>query len=103
VVAVRLSDPREGDLTDVGLITLEDPETGQQLVVDTGDRRLRERFAAAAAAQAEQFQRDLSTRGIDQLVLGTDTPLLPTLVRFLEARRRRRWARGPATSAPGAA
>ena len=45
VVGARLRDPREVSLPDVGLITFEDPETGEQLTVDTGSQRLRERFA----------------------------------------------------------
>jgi uncharacterized protein (DUF58 family) len=94
VVAARLTDPREAGLPDVGIITFEDPETGSQLTVDTGDARLRERFAAAAQAQAERVTRQLSAFGVDHLELSTATPLLPALATFLEARRRRRGARG---------
>jgi uncharacterized protein (DUF58 family) len=96
VVAARLTDPRETELPDVGLITLEDPETGVQLTVDTSDRGLRRRFADAAAAQSERIRTDLNAVGVDQLVVGTDSGLLPALVRFLQARRRRR------TTAPAA-
>src|SRR5439155_315039 len=49
VLGVEVRDPREQDLADVGELRLVDPETGRQLRVDTSDRRLRERFAAAAA------------------------------------------------------
>jgi uncharacterized protein (DUF58 family) len=87
VVAVVLRDPREAELPDVGLVAFEDPETGEQLLVDTGDRALRERFRRAAQAQAERLRADLAACGVDQLVLGTDQELLPTLVRFLERRR----------------
>ena len=99
VVAVRLRDPRESELPDVGPVTLEDPETGGQLLVDTGDRRLRERFAAAAAVQDERIRADLARRGVDQLVLATDADLVPALVRFLTARTYRR---GRSGAAPGA-
>jgi uncharacterized protein (DUF58 family) len=92
VIAVRLHDPRERELPDVGLITLEDPETGDQLQVNTADRKLRERFAAAAAAQIEQLQRALAACGADQLAIGTDEALLPALLGFLAARRQRRAA-----------
>ena len=51
VVAVEVRDPREQELSDVGLLYLVDPETGRQLRVDTRSRRLRERFAVAAAAE----------------------------------------------------
>ena len=93
IVAVRLADPREAELPDVGLVTLEDPETGSQLVVDTGDHRLRARFHEAAQAQAERIRADLAGCGVDQLVLSTDAPLLPALVRFLSARRTHKLAR----------
>lgn len=92
VVAVRLRDPREGALPDVGLVTFEDPETGAQLQVDTADRRLRERFAAAARAQVERLHADLAGCGVETLVLGTDEPVLPAFARFLGLRRLRRGA-----------
>jgi uncharacterized protein (DUF58 family) len=94
VVAARLQDPRESSIPDVGVVTFEDPETGEQLTVDTGDRRLRERFGAAAAAQAQRIDTTLKSCGVDQVVLGTDAPMLPALATFLNARRRRRGARG---------
>jgi uncharacterized protein (DUF58 family) len=93
VVAARLSDPREVALPDVGVITLEDPETGRQRVIDTGDRRLRERFAAAADAQTARVRADLAACGVDTLWLDTDEDLLCPLVRFLDARRLRRRSR----------
>ena len=102
VVAVRLADPREADLPDVGLITLEDPETGAQLVVDSGDRRLRERFSAAARAQAVRIRAELAAAGVDDLVLSTDTDLLPALTAFLDARRRRRGQRAALLTPAGA-
>ncbi|HEU5102429.1 MAG TPA: VWA domain-containing protein, partial [Roseiflexaceae bacterium] len=92
VTAVRLYDPRERELPDVGLITLEDPEDGNQLIVNTSDRKLRERYRQAAAAQAERLQAELARSGVDQFELSTDADLLPTLVRFLHTRRMRRAA-----------
>ncbi len=87
VVAVCLRDPRESELPDVGVIALEDPETGRQLVVDTGNTALRERFHAAAAEQAARLRADFSAAGVDLLELSTADDLLPVLVRFLEKRR----------------
>ena len=89
IIAVRLHDPRESELPDVGFITLEDPETGAQLMVNTSDRSLRERFQSAACAQDEDIRAALARHGIDQLTLSTGDPLLPALVEFLELRRRR--------------
>jgi uncharacterized protein (DUF58 family) len=95
VVATVLRDPRESELTDVGLVTFEDPETGQQLVVDTSNRRLRERFHAAALARSAALHAELRQTGADVLTVGTDEGLLPTLVRFLDDRQRRRTQRAP--------
>ncbi len=91
VVAVRLSDPREVALPDVGVITLEDPETGRQRVIDTGDRRLRERFAEAARDQTARVRADLAACGVDTLWLDTDEDLLrPWCASSTRARLRRR-------------
>ena len=87
VVAVQVKDPREGELPNMGIITLEDPETGQQLVVDTGDRKLRENFKAAAQAQHEKLEKEFKKSGVDRLVISTGDPLMPSLVKFLQARR----------------
>jgi uncharacterized protein (DUF58 family) len=93
LIAAQLTDPREVDLPDVGLVALEDPETEQQLLVDTGDWRLRERFAAAAEAQAEGLRQDVVRHGAELLVLSTAEELLPALRQFLAARRLRRAVR----------
>jgi uncharacterized protein (DUF58 family) len=90
IVAVRLTDPRDGALPDVGLVAFEDPESGSQLLVDTGDADLRARFAAAAAAEAEAVGAELTRHGVDQLVVSTDEELLPALARFLALRGRGR-------------
>jgi len=87
VVAVRLQDPRELELPDIGIVTFEDPETGTQLTVDTGDARLRARFRQAAAAQAATTDRVLAACGAEVLVLGTDVSLTHAMARFLDSRR----------------
>lgn len=93
VVAAHISDPRERDLPNVGLLTLEDPETGRQLIVNTGDHKLRQRFAQAAQAQAERVRTDVQSSGASYLALSTDEDLLPAMVRFLNARKVRRGQR----------
>jgi uncharacterized protein (DUF58 family) len=98
VVAVVLRDPRESEIPDVGLITFEDPETGEQLVVDTSAARFRQRFRDAAERQLRQLQDVLAGVRVDNLVVGTDESLLPPLMRFLETRRRRRRLRGGSRS-----
>ena len=81
-------DPRESDLPDIGIVTFEDPETGAQITVDTGDARLRERFGSAAAEQAATIDRALSACGAEVMVLGTDDSLLSSVAGFLDTRRR---------------
>jgi uncharacterized protein (DUF58 family) len=87
VIAVEIRDPREQELTNVGLLYLVDPETGRQLRVDTRSRRLRERFAAAAAAERGQVERALSSVGVRHVVLTTSGDWLRPLVAFLRRSR----------------
>ena len=88
VVAIRLWDPREMELPDVGAIIMEDAETGEQLYVDTHDKKFRQRFQEAAqkreAALAESFKR----AGVDVLPLSTEEDLIRAIVRFAAARRK---------------
>jgi uncharacterized protein (DUF58 family) len=88
VVAVRLVDPRESELPDVGLLPLEDPETGRQVLVNTSDADLRERFREAAGRQAQELRRFMQSQGIQVLDISTGESLLPVVIRFLEDRRR---------------
>ena len=87
VVAVEVRDPREQELTNVGLLYLVDPETGRQLRVDTRSRRLRERFAVAAAAERAELERSLSSVGVRHVVLSTSGDCLRPLVTFLRKSR----------------
>jgi uncharacterized protein (DUF58 family) len=90
VVAVEVRDPREEQLPNVGELWLVDPETGRQLRVDTRSRRLRERFAAAAATERGGLARTLAAAGVAHVVLSTSGDWLRTLVGFLRTERRRR-------------
>lgn len=83
VVAVEVRDPREQELTNVGLLYLVDPETGRQLRVDTRSRRLRERFAAAAAEERTGVEREIRSAGARHVVLSTSGDWLRALVVFL--------------------
>ncbi len=86
VVAVRLFDPLEMALPDVGVLHLRDPETGEQLTVDTRDRAFRQRFARLAAGREAALRSALARAGADTLELATDDDLLDALVRFMELR-----------------
>jgi uncharacterized protein (DUF58 family) len=90
VVCVHVYDPRERELPDTGLMTFQDPETGRQLTIDTRDAGLRERYAKAAAAQAERVRKDVLDSGSEYLSLGTHDSLLRVLVRYINQRKRLR-------------
>jgi uncharacterized protein (DUF58 family) len=87
VVVVEIRDPREQELSNMGFLWLVDPETGRQLHVDTRNRRLRERFAVAAAAERAQVARIFSSVGVRHVVLTTSGDWLRTLVAFLRRSR----------------
>ncbi len=93
VMAVEVVDPRELTLPDVGYLTVADPETGRRRVVDTGDARLRERYARAAAAQRAAVAADIRRAGADHLQVRTDADWLADLLRHIEVRRRSRMTR----------
>ncbi|WP_433537411.1 DUF58 domain-containing protein [Micromonospora sp. CA-249363] len=101
VLAIEVTDPRELELPDVGLITLVDPETGRRREVCTSDRRLRERYAAAAAAQRDQVRAALRRSGATHLGLRTDRDVSADIVRHVHAQRR--MATAPAGAARGGA
>jgi uncharacterized protein (DUF58 family) len=90
VLAIRLWDPRETELPDIGPMIMEDAETGEQLYVDTRDRKFRQRFREAAerreAALADSFRRS----GVDMLPLSTEEDLTRAIVRFASRRRHRK-------------
>jgi uncharacterized protein (DUF58 family) len=89
VTAVRLYDPLEMALPDLGLVTMLDAETGEQIVVDTHDAGFRARFAAAADAREDALREALARSGIDTLELATDDDLLDGILRFADLRRQR--------------
>lgn len=93
VVAVRLLDPREETLPDLGLLTFADAETGQQLMVNTHDPKLRERYQQAAQTRTQQLRKDIAVSGADLIELNTNEELLSVLTHFLGRRRLQRGAR----------
>jgi uncharacterized protein (DUF58 family) len=86
-LAVRLVDPLEMALPDIGLIPFEDAETGEQLFVDTTDARFRRRFASLASAWEEEMMDGFAAAGLDVLELSTDDDLLEAVRRFVGLRR----------------
>jgi uncharacterized protein (DUF58 family) len=90
IVAVRLFDPMEMDLPDMGLVVIQDAETGEQAWADTHDRGFRKRFAAAAARREAMLRSALAGAGVDALELSTADDLVDAILRFADLRRRRR-------------
>ena len=89
VIAVRLYDPLEMALPDLGLLLMEDPETGEQQFVDTADAGFRARFAAAAAAREDALREGFQRASVDALELATDDVLAEAILRFADLRRQR--------------
>jgi uncharacterized protein (DUF58 family) len=104
ILAVRVFDPLERILPSMGLMVVQDAETGDQILVDTGDRRFRKRFMAAAERYEETVLAALSGAGVDAFELSTTDDLVDCLIRFADLRKRRstRAAGRPGRLAQGA-
>jgi uncharacterized protein (DUF58 family) len=89
VIAVRLYDPLEMTLPELGLVLMQDAETGEQIFVDTGARGFRERFEAAAQRREAELRAALGRAGVDTLELPTDADLGDSIMAFVDARRQR--------------
>jgi uncharacterized protein (DUF58 family) len=89
VLAVRLWDPLEMALPDVGLVTVQDAETGEQLFIDASDPAFRTRYAAIAEARETALVDALARSGADVVELATDDDLLQSLLRLSDLRRQR--------------
>ncbi len=89
VLAVRLYDAAEMDLPDLGLVTIQDAETGEQLFVDTHDPGFRRRFAQAAEEHERRIHEGFMKAGVDTLELATDDDLVDAVLRFADMRRQR--------------
>jgi uncharacterized protein (DUF58 family) len=89
VIAVVLEDPRDLALPDVGLVELQDAETGERLLVDTGDAHLRREFEQRAEAARRERDRMLRSVDVDAIAVRTDRPYTEALLRFFRMRERR--------------
>lgn len=99
VVAVRLLDPLELELPDLGLIPITDAETGEQLLVDTHDAGFRQRFARIAAQREAELRQALARAGVDTLELSTDDDLAGAIMRFTDLRKQRSRSSGGSAAA----
>ena len=89
VIAVRVYDPLERELPDLGLLVIQDSETGEQVFVDTHDRGFRRRFAELAGRREEELRTAFRRAGVDALELATDDDLTDAIMRFADLRKRR--------------
>ena len=89
VLGVRLFDPLERELPDLGLIVMQDAETGEQIFVDTHDRGFRERFAEAAEKRETELRAAMARAGVDVLELSTQDELVNAILRFADLRKNR--------------
>ncbi len=93
LIAIRIQDERERALPNIGIITLEDAETGHQLEINTADREVRTRFTALAEAQDAELKKVLRRNRIDRIDLCTGDDYLPALRTFFKNRARRMMVR----------
>jgi uncharacterized protein (DUF58 family) len=90
LIAVHVEDPREKELPDVGIVALEDAESGEVIEVDTASPKVRRRFKELSLERGRRLVSDFRSEGIDTLQLQTDAPYMPALQRFFKTRERRR-------------
>jgi uncharacterized protein (DUF58 family) len=102
VVAIRLLDPAETHIPDMGLLSFQDAESGEQIFVDTHDSGFRRRFTLAAQRQQAAQRAALARAGVDCLELSTEDDLLDALVRFMRVRKTRFHSRLAGVSAADA-
>ena len=90
IVALTLNDPREDELPDVGLLDLQDAETGARIAVDTSDHAVRDAYARRAAEARGRRRRSFAAAGVEEIELRTGQPYVQPLLRAFRARERRR-------------
>ncbi len=93
VLAIHITDPVERDLPDIGLVTVEDSETGEQMYVDTHDPALRERYRQIVEQHASQMRAACRRASVDVLPLSTEDDLVKSIARFVMLRKQRKLGR----------
>ncbi|MBI5877479.1 MAG: DUF58 domain-containing protein [Chloroflexi bacterium] len=91
VLAVRVWDPREVELPDIGPIIVEDAETGEQLHINTSDKKFRKRFAESARKREYELNATLRRLSVDTLPLSTEDDMVRAILGFAAMRKQRRW------------
>jgi uncharacterized protein (DUF58 family) len=90
VIAIRLVDPVEMHLPDVGIMVMEDAETGDQMYVDTHDKKFRQRFESMMREREENLKQAFKRAGVDALTLSTEDDMVRSIVRFARQRQQLR-------------
>jgi uncharacterized protein (DUF58 family) len=90
LIALHVQDPREQELPNVGIIALEDAESGEIIELNTARALVRKRFKALSLERSQRLRNDLRAEGVDTVQLRTDAPFIPTLQRFFKSRGRPR-------------
>jgi uncharacterized protein (DUF58 family) len=90
LIAIHVEDPREKELPNVGIIALEDAETGEIIELNTARAAVRKRFNELAVERSRRLRNDLRAEGVDTVQLRTDAPYIPPLQRFFKSRGRPR-------------
>lgn len=89
VVAVTITDPREGELPDAGMIELVDAETDRPFIVDTSSAKVRERYARTARSMSEGRVKIFGSVGVDHIDISTDKSYIEEFIKFFRMRKRR--------------
>lgn len=89
LISLMVTDPREYELPDVGWITLEDAESGEQVEVNTSDRQVRDEYSTIATVRQKMIHKSMRLAGVDLLDLRTDRSYLPPLLSFFRDRKKR--------------
>jgi uncharacterized protein (DUF58 family) len=90
LICVDISDPRETELPNVGIVTLEDAETGELVEIDTGNRKLRQLYTYQNQKRLERMERGFRQSGVDRISISTDEHYINSLRSFFERREHRR-------------
>ena len=90
LIAIHLWDPRERELAPAGLVEIEDPETGERLLVDTSDSNFRKHYEALGQKREETLDHLFKSFGIDRIVIDISQPYAEPLIKFFRAREKRR-------------
>ncbi|UCG35653.1 MAG: DUF58 domain-containing protein [Candidatus Omnitrophota bacterium] len=90
IVAITITDPKEIDLADIGLLTLRDPETEELFIIDTSDKNLRHKYHLDSVNRFRKRKELFNSIGIDHIDIRTDIPYAKTLISFFRMRERRK-------------